>query len=58
MNMIVRNITKHITGACYDWAIKQRHAKSKPSERMGHRVEGPKVFKPRQPDHSGFNQPF
>ena len=58
MNVNLQNITGFATAACYDVAIKQRRAKSKPSERMGHRVEGPKVFKLWQSDYWSFQQPF
>ena len=49
MNVIVRNITEYITGACYDLTIKQKLAKSKPSKRMGRKAKGPRserVWKP------------
>ena len=58
MNVLTQNVTGFVTAACYDVAIKQRRAKSKPSERMGHRVEGPKVFKLWQSDYWSFQQPF
>ena len=58
MNVLARNITEYITNVCYDLTVKQKLAKSKPSERMGRKAVGSKVFKPRQPDSRSFNQLF